>query len=151
MLTYLPPALPPAHVVEALNPKAARAITKFHELEDSMPARRSAEQLNALDEARDKVMVELTSEEFINSNDRQEVKLHAQLAEQLREVSAGWGRLEQLRGLRKWRANPQQFQPQPVHALRIAQGPGGYQRTLNGRELLSALQDAAEGGVGHAV
>lgn len=151
MLTYLPATLPPVNVVEALNPKAAKAITRFHELEASMPPRRSAEQLNALDEARERAMVELTSEEFINSNDRQEVKLHAQLAEQLREISAEWNRLEQLRGLRKWRAYPQQFQAQPVQALTIAKGQGGYKQTLTGRELLSALQDAVEGGASRAV
>ncbi len=143
---YLPASLPPAGAVEAINPAAAEAITAYNEYDATLPGRRSDEQLNRLERLRGEALAELFSEEFFAALDREETELREALGEQITQLRQRWARLEEIRGLRKWRAQPTQYMPQPIPAMTIASGAGGYKQQLYARDLLRAIADTVEGG-----
>lgn len=144
--TFLPPVLPPAGVVAELSADAAAAITEFRQFDATLPARRSAEQLNTLEEVRGKALQALGGE-FFADLEREEAELRAALGEQLEQVMARWGRLEQIRGLKAWwREGMRAYKAAPIAAMTIASGVGGYRQSLYGRALLKALSDTIEGG-----
>lgn len=145
-LDYLPATLPPEGVVATLNPAAAEAIGNFSDYEATLPARRSDEQLNRLEQLRGQALAGLFDDEFWAALDAEEAELREAIAEQVAQLRTRWGRLEAIRGLRKWRVQPTQYMPQPIPAMMITSGVGGYKQQLYARDLLRAIADTVDGG-----
>jgi len=139
---YLPATLPPSGVVAGVNPSAATAIDKYHQLDAKLPPRRSPSELNEIDELRGRALREL-GDDFFTDLDGEEAKLRDTLREELATLSSHWRRLEEMRALKAWRASPQNYHCQSIPAMSVASG-GGYRRTISSRELLEALVSAVE-------
>lgn len=141
---YLPAQLPPPIAVAGVSPAAAKAITAFHQFAASLPPHKSAGELNSLDEMRSRALAELGDEFFAGLGD-EHAELVGGLREQLALLTERWARLEVIRALREWRAQPTKYTPRDVPVMSIGTG-NGYSKTLGAREVLRALIDAVERG-----
>ena len=98
--TYMPATPPPSGVVAALNPEAAKAIDAYNAFDESLPARRSAEQLKKLDELRAEAFEHLGDDLFVNLA-AEKGELVATLTRELAALQADWRRLEELAALNR--------------------------------------------------
>ena len=140
--SHLPAALPPSGVVADLSPEAAEAIASVQRFQASLPPRPSAEQLGELENIHAEALAHF-DEEFFSRVTVEEAELRETLAKEVAQLRSRWGRLEALRGLDAWRAQPLTFTPRQIPAMSIGTG-NGYTRTVTGRELLAALADTVE-------
>ncbi len=141
--TYLPAALPPAHVVGDVSPAAATKIRAVEEYERSPAKHRTG---SDIEELRAEAFAEL-GHEFQQSLAAEDAALLATLTEDVERLWAHWSRLEQIRGLEHWATHGQRgYSPKPVPVMEVAIGSSGGKTPIMARRICEAFQAVLDRG-----